>query len=152
MPSRIEDYWEACRRELPGATAGRGYRVKCFGSDPAMSRLLLDLIRSGQKTGTFGLEWEFEDRPEERPAPGDLFIVTDSAGEPGTLIRVTGTAVLPFSAIGDEHLQCEGPALRELPLWRKLHWDFWTPALRAMGREPAEDMPILFQRFEVLKG
>jgi len=151
MTSSIDQYWEACRREFPAETSGRGYRVKRFGNDPAMARLLLDLVRSRQKTGTFGLEWEFEARPDERPEPGDLFIVTDANGEPGTLIRVTETAVLPFSEISEDHLQCEGPALRELPLWRKIHWDYWTPALHAMGREPSEDMPILFQRFEVLK-
>jgi len=151
MSSRIEEYWEACRRERPAETAGRGYRVKCFGSDPAMSRLLLDLIRGGQKTGTFALEWEFEDRPEDRPAPGDLTIVTDAGGEPGALIRIAGTEVVPFSAIGAEHLRHEGPALREPAAWRKVHWAFWTPALRAMGREPSDDMPILVQRFELLK-
>jgi uncharacterized protein YhfF len=152
MTTRIEAYWEACCRALPEATHGRRYRVKCFGSDPAMSRLLLDLIRSGQKTGTFGLEWEFEARPEERPEPGDLYVVTDAGGEPGALIRVTGTELVPFASIDENHLQVEGPALREPALWRKVHWEFWAPALRALGREPAEDMPILVQRFEVLKG
>ena len=151
MPSKIEEFWAACRQALPEATQGRGYRVKCFGSDPAMSRLLLDLIRSGQKTGTFGLEWEFEARPADRPEPGDLYVVTDAGGEPGALIRVTGTEVVPFSAIGAAHLQHEGPALREPAAWRKVHWAFWTPALRAMGREPSDDMPVLVQRFEVLK-
>ena len=151
MTHSVEDYWNACRHELPEETAGRSYRVKSFGNDPAMSRLLLDLIRSGQKTGTFGLEWEFESRPEERPEAGDLTIVTDSNGVPGALIRVTGTEVVPFSAIDATHLQVEGPALREPALWRKVHWDFWGPALRALGRDPSGDMPILVQRFEVLK-
>ncbi len=151
MTSSIDQYWEACRRELPAETSGRGYRVKRFGNDPAMARLLLDLVRSRQKTGTFGLEWEFEARPEDRPAPGDLYVVTDSAGTPGALIRVTGTEVVPFSAIDVTHLQAEGPALREPALWRKVHWDFWAPALRALGREPSADMPVLVQRFEVLK-
>jgi uncharacterized protein YhfF len=151
MPSRIEEFWEACRQALPEATHGRGYRVKRFGNDPAMSRLLLDLIRSGQKTGTFGLEWEFEERPRERPQPGDLIIVTDAGSEPGALIRVTGTEVVAFSAIGAEQLQHEGPALREPDAWRKVHRAFWTPALHAMGREPSDDMPILVQRFELLK-
>ena len=151
MTSSIEEFWEACRHERPAETAGRSYRVKRFGNDPAMSRLLLDLIRSGKKTGTFGLEWEFEARPDERPEAGDLYVVTDSDGEPGALIRVTGTEVVPFSAIGAEHLQHEGPALREPAAWRKVHWAFWMPALQAMGREPSDDMPILIQRFEVLK-
>jgi len=151
MSSTIEDYWDACRRERPAETTGRGYRVKRFGNDPAMSRLLLDLIRSGQKTGTFALEWELEARPAERPAPGDLFIVTDAAGEPGALIRIAATEVVPFSAIDTGHLQVEGPALREPALWRKVHWDFWAPMLRALGREPAQDMPVLVQRFELLK-
>jgi uncharacterized protein YhfF len=147
----IDEFWQACQRALPQETAGTTWRVRRFGDDPAMARRLLDLVRTGEKSGTFAVDWEFEANPRERPAPGDLYVVTDAAGEPGALIRITRTAVVPFSAISAGDIRCEGPALRDLALWRKVHWDFWSRRLRATGREPAEDMPVLCQWFALLR-
>ena len=147
----VDEFWAACQRELPADTAGKAFRVHCFGNNPAMSKRLLDLIRAGEKTGTFAVDWEFDTAPERRPKAGDLVIVTDATGEPGALIRIIATELLPFSSIGVEHVQSEGPALRDVGLWRKVHWDYWTGSLRRLGREPAEDRPVLYQRFELLK-
>ena len=144
------EFWQACQRALPEDTVGRPFRVRRFGDDPVMSKRLLELVKMREKTGTFAVDWEFETRPSERPRVGDLLVVTDAAGEPGALIRITAVELLPFSAVGDEHVQCEGPGLRDLALWRKVHWDYWTRTLQALGREPAEDMPIVYQRFELL--
>jgi len=149
-PSSVEEFWQACCEALPEATSGRSYRTRRFGDDPGMSRVILDLIVAGEKTGTFAVDWEFEGRPQDRPAPGDLFVVTDAAGVPGALIRITGTEVVPLDQIADRHVQVEGPALRAVGPWRRLHWDYWSRTLAAIGRTPAGDMPVLFQRFEKL--
>jgi len=151
VTAATDRFWLECRRELAAETEGRVYRVKRFGDDPAMSRLLLDLIRSRAKTGTFAVDWEFDAAPAGRPRPGDLFIVVDADGEPGALIRITETRVLPFADVGPVEVACEGPALRDVALWRRVHWDYWSRTLQGIGRQPSEDMPILFQRFEVLR-
>lgn len=139
-----------CREALPADTARQAYRTRSFGNDPAVSRLILDLILAGEKTGTFAVDWEFEDRPEDRPAAGDLYVVTDHTGAPTALLRITATELVPFNEVGERHVQCEGPRLRAVEPWRKLHWDFWTRTLARIGREPAADMPILYQEFELL--
>lgn len=149
-PVSVEAFWQACCEALPEATEGRSYRTRRFGDDPGISKVILDMILAGKKTATFAVDWEFEDRPEDRPAPRDLYVVTDAAGVPEALIRITETEVVPFDEIGDRHVQCEGPALREVGPWRRLHWDYWSRTLAGIGRTPAPDMPILFQRFEKL--
>lgn len=146
----LDAFWDACVAAHPAATAGRGYRLRSFGRDPLLARRILDLIVAGEKTGTFAVDWEFEGRPADRPRPGDLYIVTDPAGRPGALIRITATELLPYREIDATHIACEGPALRSLGPWRELHWHFWRGVLAPLGREPAEDMPILLQRFERL--
>lgn len=146
----LEEFWAACVAAQPQATAGRSYRLRSFGRDPVLARRILDLIVAREKTGTFAVDWEFESRPADRPQPGDLYIVTDHEGQPGALIRITATEVLPYRAIDERHIACEGPALRSLGPWRELHWNFWRGVLMPLGREPAEDMPVLWQRFELL--
>lgn len=150
MTQTIEEFWRDCCEALPAETAGRSYRARRFGDDPIVAQLILDLISAGEKTGTFAVDWEFEDRPGERPAPGDLYVVTDHSGMPGALIRITATETLPFNAVSERHVQCEGPALRQVGPWRKLHWEFWSRTLARIGRRPAQDMPILYQQFELL--
>ncbi len=150
MAHTIEEFWEAARSALPEETAGKAYRTRSFGNDEAISKVILDLILTGKKTGTFAVDWEYEYRGEPRPTSGDLYVVTDHAGVPRALLRITMTERVAFKDIDERHVQCEGPALRSVEPWRKLHWDYWSRTLRAIGREPAEDMPVLYQAFELL--
>jgi len=150
MTQTTKEFWDAACRALPDETAGRSYRTRSFGTDEAISKVILGLILAGQKTGTFAVDWEYDARQEPRPARGDLYIVIDHAGAPRALVRITATERVAFSDIGERHVQCEGPALRSIEPWRKLHWDYWSRTLRKIGREPAEDMPVLYQAFELL--
>jgi len=150
MTQTLAEFWQACRTALPAETEGQAYRTRQFGNNPEIARQLLELILAREKTGTFAVDWEFDSRPGERPSPGDLFVITDHAGVPGALVRITATEVVPFDQISERHVQCEGPALRAVVPWRQVHWDYWTRTLGEIGREPAADMPILYQEFELL--
>lgn len=146
----IEQFWSACRDAVPGIAADARYSSQSFGDDPALSRRLLELIAAGDKTGTFTVDWQFDEAPGQRPRVGDYRVITDHAGTPGALVRITAVEVVPFDAIDEAWVQCEGPALRRLDLWRRVHWDYWSPLVAGLGREPAGDMPILCQRFELV--
>jgi uncharacterized protein YhfF len=126
------------------------YKVRTFGNSAAISNVILPLILSGEKTGTFALESEFEHAPTEVPRAGDHYVVTHFGGEPALLYRLTEVERVPFAQISHAHVQVEGPNARTVPVWRKIHWAYWGGILRAQGREPREDMPVLFQRFEVI--
>ncbi len=66
------------------------------------------------------------------------------------LYRVTEVETVPFEGINHDHVQVEGPNARNVEVWRNIHWDYWGGMLRAKGREPSMQMPVVFHRFEVL--
>jgi uncharacterized protein YhfF len=145
----VAEFVERARRARPNERID-SYKVRTFGNSAAISDVIVPLILSRAKTGTFALESEFERAPSEAPRVGDNYVVTHFGGDPVLLYRLTEVERVPFSDISHAHVQVEGPNARTVPVWREIHWAYWGGILRAQGREPSEDMPVLFQRFEVI--
>ncbi len=144
----VQAFWRDCAAHVPGLAESTPYTVKVFGNNPDMAKLLLNLIRTGQKTGTFFLAWEYEDSGKPVPAKGDWVLVTDAAGIPGCVYQITSMETVPFDKMEARHVQCEGPQLRDLDAWKKLHWDFWTQQLANSSRQPESSMPVLCMTFK----
>lgn len=115
-----------------------------------MADVLIKLIASGDKTGTFALAAEYQRNPAQRPVLGDYFVVTHFDGSPALVYRITEVATVPFRDIGAKHVAVEGPNARNVEVWRKIHWPYWGAMLRDWGLPPQEDMAVVFQRFELL--
>jgi uncharacterized protein YhfF len=147
--AEVERFWVDCQRARPDLAACQA-RVRRFGSTPQLSRLLLDLIASGQKTGTFSLLSELEASGDPLPKRGDCLVVTDFDGHPGAVIRLVAVQSLPYREVSTAHTQYEGPAARDLEAWRAIHWHYWKKQLAKSGREPSEEMIVVFQQFELL--
>lgn len=150
MNEQTQAFWETCCKALPELAADTAYTVKTYGNSEEMADLLLGLISAGDKTGTFAVEWEFEAEPEKTPRQGDHVIVLDGRGAPGCLYRIDSIETLPFNQITKAHVACEGPSMRELEPWKKMHWAYWTRVLEGTDHEPTEDMMVLVQNFTVL--
>lgn len=148
----LESFWQRCQQEQPAATAGRPYRVRGFGNTESMSRAIIDLVRTGAKTGTFAMQWEFDGREHDAPAAGDLYIVTAFDGTPELLLRIDRVETVPFAEIGAEHTALEGPNARDVGVWRSIHEQYWNGMLTPSGRRVGPGMPVLVQRFTVLVG
>jgi uncharacterized protein YhfF len=145
-----DTYWMAfCSAQ--GLPPGTPHRVRRLGDDPATCRLLLELIRAGKKTGTFALAEEFTLSGESIPAVGEYLVLTDFDGRPDCIVRLTAVITKPFDDITTDDVSCEGPGLRDLAAWRKLHWAYWGRKLERLGRAPRHDMAVLCQRFELTK-
>jgi uncharacterized protein YhfF len=125
--------------------------VRRLGDDPATCRLLLDLIRTGQKTGTFALAEEFAAAGETSPVAGEYLVLTDFEGRPDCVVRLTEVKAKPFSLVMADDVACEGPGLRDLRAWRELHWAYWGRKLERLGGTPDLGMAVLCQRFELQK-
>jgi uncharacterized protein YhfF len=149
MSSAVEEFVAAARSVNPDAAIGR-CKVRTFGGSPAMANIIIPLILTGQKTGTFALASEFEADPAAAPRVGEDYVVTWFEGPPALLYRVTEVEQVPFEGISHQHVQVEGPNARSVEVWRKIHWDYWGATLRRQGREPSMSMPVIFHRFEVL--
>jgi uncharacterized protein YhfF len=146
----VAEFWERCRQALPAENIGHRYAVRTMGNTPALSEKLLGLVRSGEKTGIFS-------SPEDlaaaglTPAPGDFAVFTDFAGEPRCLVRMEECRVMRFGDVGPEQTACESAAARDLAVWRDIHGRYWRRILEARGREFTDDLPLLFQRFRLLR-
>ena len=81
---------------------------------------------------------------------GDLGIVLDGHGAPLCLIETTRVDVVPFDEVSAEHAFLEGEGDRSLVSWREAHRAFFARFLPRIGREPADDMPVVCERFRVL--
>lgn len=147
--SPVADLWKSCEAKLNPRPEGDFYRVRTFGRERQMSDRLLELIAQGEKTVTFVLPWTYEGDRNATPVVGGYSVVTDLDGAPRFIIRTTATKTVPYHAVTEDDAQYEGPGVRTLEAWRRVHWDYFTASLRPTGKTPTEDMPVTVERFEV---
>ena len=145
----IQGFWNSCRERISNPPADGFYRVRNFGDDPATADLLLNLIVTGEKTVTFPTPWLYEGDRNATPVVGGYSVVTDSAGKPRALLRATSVKTLPFNEVTEADTRLEGPGARPLAAWRQIHWTAYSTRLSPGGKQPAEDMPVTVERFEV---
>lgn len=149
MTQTVEQFVAAARAARPDLQIDR-YKVRTFGGSKAMSDVIVPLILSGEKTGTFALATEFESDPSRAPQVGEWYVVTHFDGSPALIYRVTFVETVPFEGINHEHVQVEGPNARDVKIWRDIHWPYWGATLRQQGREPSMQMPVIFHRYEMV--
>ncbi len=110
---------------------------------------LLRLVLIGQKKATASSLYSFEIENEPLPSVGDYHIVTDFSGKPRCVIMTTGILIIPFNKVTYDICMREGEDLN-LESWQKGHTKFFTSEGREMGYSFKEDMPILFEDFEMV--
>jgi uncharacterized protein YhfF len=142
-------YWVDCAAAI-GEPADRPLRARRFGSTPETSDLLLGLVLSGEKTITSSSPWLYDDDLQAAPAVGAYWVVVDGAGKPAAVLRTTAVKTLPMDQVTADDSRYEGPAVRPIEAWRKVHWNFFTRVLAPLGKAPTADMPVTLERFEVV--
>ncbi|HEX9117058.1 MAG TPA: ASCH domain-containing protein [Anaerolineae bacterium] len=146
----VKAMWEGYIETLPEGTDAAIYMTWHFADDQAAADELGQLARTGAKTATAGLLWEYETNEEELPRPGDLSIITDWDGAPLCIIRTTRVDVRPFNEVDADHAAHEGEGDRSLASWREVHWRVFAETCATLGRAPAEDMPVVCERFQAV--
>ena len=150
--ARITAFWNSYVSSLPeGITPPSNvYTSWHFGSTEALANELGELARDGIKTATCGLLWEYEVEHEALPKTGDLSVVTNWAEEPLCIIETTEVNVVAFHQVDAQFAFDEGEGDCSLAFWRKVHWDVFSMVCAEIGQEPAEDMPLVCERFRVI--
>jgi len=143
-------FWSACQEKMATIPANASYRLRQFGNNAALANVLLNLIISGQKTGTYALPWLYEGDESLTPVVGGYSVATDSDGKPRVLLLTTSLKTLPYNQITEEETQYEGPNARKLKVWQQIHWPYWSRALEQKGKAATEDMPVTVETFEVV--
>lgn len=125
--------------------------LECFHFDlnERSANALLALVLAGKKRATSSSLYAFQAEGCEMPKPGRLSIVTDWDGNPRCVIETTAVVVLPFREITFALCSREGED-DTLESWQRGHRRFFTEDSKALGYEFSEDMPVIFEDFEVV--
>lgn len=146
----VTDFWTAFIAGLPvGGARPQTYTAWGFGDSAAMADELGMLVRNGRKTATCSLLWEYETEGELLPEAGDFSIILDGQGRPLCIIETTEVAIRPYNTVDAAFAAAEGEGDLSLDYWRQGHWRYFDRICRLIGREPALDMPLVCERFEV---
>jgi uncharacterized protein YhfF len=146
----LDGFWAAARAARPDTPLADRYRVRCIGLDAATNRQILDLIRSGEKTGTFTLRWLAERTGQPFPHVGDCTILTDFAGTPTLLVRLEEVRDLRWGRLTAADTALDGPAVRDLAVWKPMHAEYWGKVLQPLGLSITDDMPFWAERFSLV--
>jgi uncharacterized protein YhfF len=150
--ARILDYWEAflATRADAAELRARGYVAEAFGDGAEMASELGALIVSGVKTATCSSTFEWEHAGDPIPHEGLLSIVLDGAGAPLCIIETLRVEIVAYEEVGPEFAYAEGEGDRSLEHWRRVHWAYFSRALRKLGLEPSASMPLVCEHFRVI--
>ena len=151
-PSKTEAFWQSylstlSEEEQKNAPA---YVVDQFADTPEAATKVGKLVRDGVKTTTSSLVWGLEHIGQPLPKVGNIELIVDGNGEPLCIIELVEVAIKPFNAVDDQFAFEYGEGERTRAYWLTDNWDFLSHWCRAIGREPSETMPLVFQRFRVL--
>jgi uncharacterized protein YhfF len=124
--------------------------VRWIGLDAATTTQIFDLIRAGDKTGTFTLPWIVERTGQPEPAVGACIVLIDMDGTPTLLVRLTRVHSTLFGQVTAADTAVDGSPVRELAVWVPLHTQYWNRLLQPFGRAVTDDMPLWVEQFELL--
>lgn len=121
-----------------------------FCSDEESADHLASLVVQGVKQATASLLWSYEAENEPVPEVGQLSVITNWSGEPQCIVEVTDVEITPYNEVSAEFAFIEGEGDKSLEYWRKVHWEFFSLECKDLGKEPAEDMPVILEQFKVI--
>ena len=150
--SPVERFWRTYLGTLqPGPLRqDLTYTAWAFGNTSEMADGLGELVMQRVKTATASLAWAYEAEEEPIPEAGDFSIILDGRGEPMCIIETIGVEIVPFDQVGAKHAFDEGEGDRSLEYWQEVHWTFFTEECQAIGRKPAQNMPVVCERFRLV--
>lgn len=93
--------------------------------------------------------WGYEIEGEKIPQIGDYNIITDWNGNPRCAIQTTNVKILSFKSITYEICKLEGED-ENLESWQKGHIAFFEAEGKEIGYTFSEDMPVIFEEFQVV--
>lgn len=150
IPPRLVAFWADFAAAHPAADSSRFYEAFFFGDSEALANELAALVLQGTKRATTGSVWSFEAEGRRVPAPGDLSIVTNWAGEPLCVIETRSVEILPFHQVSAEFAAAEGEGDGSLAFWMQGHRRYFERECTRAGRQFSEDMLVACEHFSVV--
>ena len=152
MNQHIKDFWQKYLNSLPSDANKPDTMPEYwhFCNDEESANHLAELTLNGTKRATAGAVWSYEAEGEAIPQPGDLSIIVNWQEEPVCIIEITQIDIVPYNEVSEEFARVEGEGDKSLTYWKKVHWEFFSEEMEALGREAEESMPVACERFRVI--
>lgn len=115
------------------------------GDSAELNAEILALVLSGVKTVSCDAVAGFEQRGEEKPAPGRIDIALDWGGVPVAAVKTVAVDLIPFDEMSEDLVADQGE-FRDLAHWRL---GYETYLARAGVFDP--QVVMLVERFEVVE-
>lgn len=145
----IEDFWHRFLIEKRLSPDSTYFDCFHFELTEKWAEELLRLVLLGKKKATASSLYAFEKENLRLPEVGDFSIVTNWAGEPKCVIQTSKVRILPFREMTYDICKLEGED-DTLESWQRGHQRFFTEEGKELGYEFTEDMPVVFEEFEVV--
>lgn len=147
---QVTSFVDAARRSGVGRKIETDVETRWIGLDEETTEQIIDLIRSGDKTGTFSLPWIIERTQQRTPFVGQHIVLVDMTGRPRLLVRLTEVRKAIFGQVDATHTSVDGTPVRDPAVWKPLHEQYWGAMLAPHGLHVSDDMPFLIEEFEVV--
>lgn len=145
----IEDFWHRFLIEKRLSPDSTYFDCFHFELTEKWAEELLHLVLIGKKKATASSLYAFEKENLRLPEVGDFSIVTNWAGEPKCVIQTSKVRILPFREMTYDICKLEGED-DTLASWQRGHQRFFTEEGKELGYEFTEDLPVVFEEFEVV--
>jgi len=150
--ARVRAFWQKYLESLPDSRDAERRFYECFhiGDTPESADAGAELIRSGAKTATSTLLWEYQASGHAPPTPGALSIVQNGRGDPVCVVETREVGTLPFADVDADFARDYGEWDGTLVTWRQRCWNYYSACCRRLGQEPSGDMLLVCERFRVV--
>ncbi|SDI41351.1 ASCH domain-containing protein [Proteiniclasticum ruminis] len=145
----IQDFWHRFLVEKRLPQDNTYFDCFHFELTEKWAEELLRLVLCDQKKATASSLYAYEKENLRLPEVGDFSIVTNWAGEPKCVIRTSKVRILPFREMTYDICKLEGED-DTLASWQRGHQRFFTEEGKELGYEFTEDLPVVFEEFEVV--
>ena len=145
----IEDFWHRFLIEKRLSPDSTYFDCFHFELTEKWAEELLRLVLIGKKKATASSLYAFEKENLRLPEVGDFSIVTNWAGEPKCVIQTSKVRILPFREMTYDICKLEGED-DTLASWQRGHQRFFKEEGKELGYEFTEDLPVVFEEFEVV--
>lgn len=147
-PEALADFCAAARAARPDLEIDAGkVEVRWIGLDAPSTLQIFDLIRAGDKRGTFTLPWIVERTGSPIPRVGNLLVLVDISGRPVLLTQVVRLDSAIFGEVEARHTAIDGSPVRDPAVWAPLHTVYWNQHLAPFGLSVTPQMPFWIEEF-----
>lgn len=149
MNDRINLFWDEFLKCTGKRSTTRYIEAFHFERNERLASELLELVLKGQKKATCSSLYYYEITGTRQPMVADYNIITDWNGNPKCIIQTISVIIKPFKDIDFKLCSHEGED-DTLESWRRGHEKYFKAEGEELGYEFNEDMPVVFEDFEVV--